>query len=61
MSECIRINTGVAQTLGFSETIEGPERAEWDAMHPLERAEYLNNVAHTTLSQVDAWATVVDE
>lgn len=60
--EIVRITTGISSVNGYSATLDGPARAEWDAMSACERQDYLDAVTETTVSSaVDAWTYVEGE
>jgi hypothetical protein len=60
-SNIVRICTGVGQTPGFSEVIDGPTRDTWNSLSQEERQEYLDSVRLATLQNgVDSWAEVVE-
>jgi hypothetical protein len=66
MSDHIQIHVGMdvshAANASYEDVIEGPPRAEWEAMTEAEREKYLDETAQVVLSnQVNVYAYVDDE
>lgn len=58
----VGINVHHAANATYEDVIEGPTRAEWDAMSGKERDEYLEDTAEVVLSnQISYYANVVED